>query len=215
MFYLYRACQSIRHLVPPNSCIQCLKFCRYPSHCLVAFVPSRRPGSPECHLPLLKNTWSHWVSSLSSMCLHFMNCVESWKIECTHCMAVLQLFLMEGRGGSAILHSYDQIRVCWKSPNVLPNAIRLRQESNLQPLGYLPTHCSNHWATEALVARVAIGRLNRQSFYFSADYMIIARTLTRGDPYRCNPICLLNPTTCLCHKQKHLLFERGWPGPAR
>ncbi len=38
-------------------------------------------------------------------------------------------------------------------------------QAGIEPTTFgAPTHCSNHGATEALVTRVAIGRLNKQSF---------------------------------------------------
>ncbi len=61
--------------------------------------------------------------------------------------------------------------------------------------------------------RVAIVRLYRQSFYFSADSMIIARTLTCGDPYICNGFPNLLTESYNLHGCSHMIVsynaERG------
>ncbi len=118
------------------------------------------------------------------------------------------------RGGNANPHAYNQIRDRWKTPNVLPNAFRqlifiVNKKSGtlagIQPTTFgVPTH---HWATEALVTRVAIGRLNRQSFYFWTDSTIIARTLTCGDPYRCNGFPNLLTESYNLHGYSHMIVS--------
>ncbi len=83
-------------------------------------------------------------------------------------------------------------------------------QAGIEPTTFgVPTHCFNHWATEALVTRVAIGRLNRQSFYFSADCMNIARTLTWtcGDPYRCNGFPNLLTESYNLHGCSHMIVS--------
>ncbi len=68
------------------------------------------------------------------------------------------------------------------------------------------------------MTRVAIGRLNRQPFYFSTDSMIIARTLTCGDPYRCNEFPNLLTESYNLHGCSHMIVsynaERGRGGSA-